>query len=88
MEEKRAKTYACVAFYLSSASMLTQWTSLEALSTFIESQKTLLTRTQADIGRLNTLRNEIADEPEDTCSIVMFGNKVRGTEPWKQSRTS
>ena len=51
--------------------------SLGALSTFIESQKTLLTRTQADIARLRDLRNDIADTPHDMCSIDVFSDKVR-----------
>ncbi|OBZ77117.1 ZZ-type zinc finger-containing protein 3 [Grifola frondosa] len=39
--------------------------TLEALQTFIQSQKALLERTQSDIERLKELRREVENHPED-----------------------
>ncbi|KAJ3812576.1 hypothetical protein EV368DRAFT_36924, partial [Lentinula lateritia] len=39
--------------------------SLQALSTFIDKQRTLLTRTHADISRLHELRSRAVEHPED-----------------------
>ncbi|KIK68395.1 hypothetical protein GYMLUDRAFT_35805 [Collybiopsis luxurians FD-317 M1] len=39
--------------------------TIQALSTFIDRQRALLTRTQADIGRLNELRRKAEAEPEE-----------------------
>ncbi|KAI0083793.1 hypothetical protein BDY19DRAFT_1097277 [Irpex rosettiformis] len=46
--------------------------TLEALSTFIDSQKALLERTQADIARLKQLRNSIASTPVELCDYESF----------------
>ena len=50
--------------------------SLEALSTFIESQKALLERTQADIKRLKQIRDDVALLPEESCDFGSFENEV------------
>ncbi|KAJ3934327.1 MAG: hypothetical protein NXY57DRAFT_994795 [Lentinula lateritia] len=39
--------------------------TLQALSTFIDKQRTLLTRTHADISRLHELRSRAVEHPED-----------------------
>jgi hypothetical protein len=49
---------------------------LEALSTFIKSQKALLARTQSDIERLNTLRYEIASTSAGMSTLDDFSKQV------------
>ncbi|KAI0791582.1 hypothetical protein BC629DRAFT_1510643 [Irpex lacteus] len=46
--------------------------TLEALSTFINSQKALLERTQTDIARLKQLRNDIASTSAESCDFESF----------------
>lgn len=81
MDEKRAQTFVHNLFRLASPWTLKKLTwaphgRLEALSTFIKSQKALLARTQSDIERLNTLRNEVASTPAETCTLDGFSNQV------------
>lgn len=65
MEDKRAQTYARPYFLSPSHCRLTESIrSLQALSTFIDKQRALLTRTHADIDRLNELRNRAVARPE------------------------
>ncbi|KAI0701853.1 hypothetical protein BC835DRAFT_1411335 [Cytidiella melzeri] len=49
--------------------------TLEALSTFINSQKALLQRAQTDIARLKQLRHEIASRPAESCDYQSFKNQ-------------
>lgn len=51
--------------------------SLDALSTFIQSQRTLLAQTLADIDRLHELRNEVASQPADIGMVPHFVDQVR-----------
>ncbi|KAF5351466.1 hypothetical protein D9757_012055 [Collybiopsis confluens] len=44
--------------------------TLRALSSFIDKQRALLTRTQADIGRLNELRSKAIAEPEEFAENI------------------
>ena len=64
MEDKRAKTYAglCTPSQITSNS---RTNSLQALSTFIDKQRALLTRTHADTTRLNELRSRAVEHPEE-----------------------
>ena len=48
--------------------------SLEALETFIETQRQLLARVQSDIERLRTLRGEALAEPEHF--VLNLGHEV------------
>ncbi|OCH94651.1 hypothetical protein OBBRIDRAFT_789126 [Obba rivulosa] len=45
--------------------------TLQALSTYIESQKALLAQTQADIGRLKELREELATSSEVRADYIL-----------------
>lgn len=49
--------------------------SLEALSSYIQSQRELLTRTHHEIERLHTLKNEINNEGDLTVDVIT--QKVR-----------
>ena len=69
MEEKRAKTY--VSLQRGIPNILTSHNcSFDALSTFIQSQRTLLAKTNDDIERLKQLRAAIASYPSDDEDIV------------------
>ncbi|GJE93458.1 hypothetical protein PsYK624_096170 [Phanerochaete sordida] len=50
--------------------------TLEALSTFIKSQKALLARTQSDIERLSTLRHDISSTSAEFCTVEIFGEQL------------
>lgn len=45
--------------------------SLEALSEFIEAQKTLLARTRSDLGKLQELRKDVLEGAEETIAHVI-----------------
>lgn len=75
MEDKRAKTWAKLKSGI-RVPWLTVKYSMEALSTFIESQKALVARTQADIAKLKSLRDDIAAMPDDLSSLATFEDKV------------
>ena len=44
--------------------------SLEALSSYIQSQRDLLSRTQSEIERLHTLKKEVKDEEDLTVGDI------------------
>jgi hypothetical protein len=45
---------------------------LEALSAYLQHQRSLLARTQADIERLKRLREEISASPEHLTNLQVF----------------
>ncbi|KAL6302278.1 hypothetical protein BKA93DRAFT_793597 [Sparassis latifolia] len=51
--------------------------TLDALSTFIQSQRDLLAQTQSDITRLRELRDEVAEAPPDSLDDV--GDKLKAS---------
>lgn len=69
MEHKRAKTYVILHEELTGAYADNQ-TSLEALSTFIQSQKALLSRTERDIDRLRELRGEVVSNKDVALETI------------------
>lgn len=62
METKRAQTSAPFPYFLSNFTNSSTH-SLEALETFIQTQRTLLERTQTDITRLQKLRSDVIAQP-------------------------
>jgi hypothetical protein len=62
METKRAQTFAPFPYFLPNFTNLSTH-SLEALETFIQTQRTLLERTQTDITRLQKLRSDVVSQP-------------------------
>ncbi|EKM57119.1 uncharacterized protein PHACADRAFT_208262 [Phanerochaete carnosa HHB-10118-sp] len=54
--------------------------TLDALSTFIKSQKALLARTQSDIERLTHLRQDIASTPAESRSFSIFSEQLQTLE--------
>lgn len=78
MDEKRAKT--SVTGSLLAFSTKTWYTTLryrlEALSTFIDSQRALLAQTQSDIERLTILRRDVTSTSPESCSFDYFSGQV------------
>jgi hypothetical protein len=76
MDSKRAHTYVFLKRLVSALFLLFNLIgSLKALSTFIQTQKSLLAKTKSDIERLRTLKNEAVSEPEFFMSNL--SHKVR-----------
>ena len=60
--------------------------SLDALSTFIQSQRTLLAQTLADIDKLQELRSDIALHPDDGVEMIPhFVDQVRLRSLWMKT---
>ena len=55
-------------------SLLNSAYSLELLQDYIQRQRTLLERTQADIDKLKELKQCAADDPRGTLSTILNGN--------------
>lgn len=60
---------------LSSNSLITRNYSLEALSSYIRSQRDLLSRTQSDIERLHALKKDV--KGEENLTVDDINRKVR-----------
>ncbi|CAL1710022.1 unnamed protein product [Somion occarium] len=53
--------------------------NLDALSTFVQSQRTLLAQTLADIDRLKELRHEIASQPANMGMVPHFVDQINAS---------
>ena len=51
---------------------------MDALSTFIQAQRTLLAQTETDIEKLKEIRSQIVRQPED-LNVEYFLNEVSST---------
>ena len=69
MDDMRARTYVAPS-PLPSNPLTTTNHSLEALSSYIRSQRDLLSRTQSEIERLHVLKKEVKEEKDLTVDDI------------------
>jgi hypothetical protein len=77
----------CALERTSSPSSLPDWLttsyhSLETLSSFVQSQRELLSRTQHEIERLNALKNVVRDEEDLTADVINQKVRLPSTFCW------